>query len=59
MVRHVGIAPTFSKSQASRISFFLMPDKLADGGGHSPQTSYEEVLPVFKTGHRSAVLHHP
>ena len=37
----------------------LLPDKLADGGGLSPQTSYEEVLPVFKTGHRYAVLHHP
>jgi hypothetical protein len=32
---------------------------MADGGGLSPQTSYEEVLPVFKTGHRYAVLHHP
>ena len=37
----------------------LLPDKLADGGGLSPQTSYEEVLPVFKTGHRYAMLHHP
>jgi hypothetical protein len=37
----------------------LLPDKLADGGGLSPQTSYEEVLPVFKTGHRYAVLRHP
>ena len=32
--------------------------KVAEGGGHSPQTSLE-VLPVFKTGYRDAVLHLP
>ena len=42
-----------------RSGFLSSSCPMADGGGLSPQTSYEEVLPVFKTGHRYAVLHHP
>src|SRR6516165_8122457 len=60
MVGHPGNAPgsLLVPSQAGCLSPSCPLKKVAEGGGHSPQTSLE-VLPVFKTGYRNAVLHLP
>jgi hypothetical protein len=42
-----------------RSGFLSSSCPMADSGGLSPQTPYEGVLPVFKTGCRYAALHHP